>query len=696
MRFRYLAIENFRALVKLELDDLRDVVVVAGPNGSGKTQIFHAIRLLKSVYGGYQPNEWHQWFNEFNIRVDRPSPDLVFLFRERDRPIRIRAEIELVEDEVRYLREHAARIIRQRVWQEIAPHAAQAAFRGGVPAAQAQRLHGDEVTRRTEQELATVMTHLKGRSLIGELTVTPEINVLTLQNPALELVFSTYEPLHLGIVDYHGAHRNYSREGSGRINLDLQASDERMRQHGLYNRQQKYSNIKTELATGYVKELISGQAGTEASGQSVIETLRELFSTFFPGKEFLGPKARADGGLDFPVRTATGSEHDIDDLSSGEKEVLFGYLRIRNTAPHNSVLLLDEPELHLNPALLRGLPQFYHRHLGRALNNQLWLVTHSDALLRESIGQAEFSVFHLQGSDLHTPEENQARRVAVGLDAERAIIDLVGDLASYRPGAKIVIFEGGGDSEFDVRMTLALFPQLRDKINAISGGNKWRVRQLHSLLDEAARIGNLPAEFFSIVDRDSGEEPGTVQALAWDRYHIENYLLEPVYVLAGLRDLALDTEALSAEEGVAQALTLCAAETLDDLVRHDLESKTLKATRQAVRTETDRNRKDIAEAVRDTLEVSRTRLNTILDEQLTLASLQEYEHAARTRFQKDLDSDGWKSTFRGRDVLKRFVGRHVRRVKYEVFRDLVLARMRDAQHEPEGMKAVVDRLLDRK
>ena len=46
------------------------------------------------------------------------------------------------------------------------------------------------------------------------------------------------------------------------------------------------------------------------------------------------------------------------------KEVLFGYLRLRNSAPKYSVVLLDEPELHLNPALVRGLPQFYHRHLG--------------------------------------------------------------------------------------------------------------------------------------------------------------------------------------------------------------------------------------------------------------------------------------------------------------------------------------------
>ncbi|QKQ74600.1 ATP-binding protein [Nostoc sp. TCL240-02] len=61
----------------------------------------------------------------------------------------------------------------------------------------------------------------------------------------------------------------------------------------------------------------------------------------------------------------------INELSSGEKEVLYGYLRLRNTAPRNSVLLMDEPELHLNPRLISGLASFYHKNLGKPLGNQL-------------------------------------------------------------------------------------------------------------------------------------------------------------------------------------------------------------------------------------------------------------------------------------------------------------------------------------
>ena len=97
------------------------------------------------------------------------------------------------------------------------------------------------------------------------------------------------------------------------------------------------------------------------------------------------------------MRLPGGETHDIDDLSSGE-EILYGYLRLRNSTPRRSVILLDEPELHLNPSLLQGFADFYHRHLGVAQENQLWLVTHSDTLLRQAIGNSNYGVFHMLGA----------------------------------------------------------------------------------------------------------------------------------------------------------------------------------------------------------------------------------------------------------------------------------------------------------
>jgi hypothetical protein len=54
----------------------------------------------------------------------------------------------------------------------------------------------------------------------------------------------------------------------------------------------------------------------------------------------------------------------------------------------------------LNPRLISGLPAFYKKNLGEALDNQIWLVTHSDALLRESVGKPGYDVFHMQPASL--------------------------------------------------------------------------------------------------------------------------------------------------------------------------------------------------------------------------------------------------------------------------------------------------------
>ncbi|WP_176596469.1 AAA family ATPase [Sphingobium sp. 15-1] len=67
MRIEEIDVKNFRGIRELCLKGLKSTVVIAGANGSGKSCVFDAIRLLKSAYGGYQQNEWHHWMAEFQI-----------------------------------------------------------------------------------------------------------------------------------------------------------------------------------------------------------------------------------------------------------------------------------------------------------------------------------------------------------------------------------------------------------------------------------------------------------------------------------------------------------------------------------------------------------------------------------------------------------------------------------------------------
>ena len=74
------------------------------------------------------------------------------------------------------------------------------------------------------------------------------------------------------------------------------------------------------------------------------------------------------------------------------------------------------------------------------------------------------------------------------------MLELIGDIAGYRPGGKVVIFEGE-NSEFDVRMTGKLFPTYERKMNFVSGGNKRHGQETSSGIGSAGREERAKAEY---------------------------------------------------------------------------------------------------------------------------------------------------------------------------------------------------------
>lgn len=53
MRIDSLEINNFKIIRYLRLDDIPNLVVIAGPNGSGKTALFDALRVFKEAIATY-------------------------------------------------------------------------------------------------------------------------------------------------------------------------------------------------------------------------------------------------------------------------------------------------------------------------------------------------------------------------------------------------------------------------------------------------------------------------------------------------------------------------------------------------------------------------------------------------------------------------------------------------------------------
>jgi hypothetical protein len=659
-------------------------------NGCGKSSIFDAVRLLKSAYGQYHQHEYQWWFSEFQINVQRIRQDAQRVLHDPRKPLRIQAEFELSDAEQIYLRENAKELYLQMNWAQ---------FRGMhstdgdafVINPVAQRAQGPVVESQTAALMTALERVIDNPTHFAELSMAPDRDPIARPSPVVELMFSVYRPQHLGVLDYHGPNRTYGREQVGGVNLQLEDSSERNSQHALYNTQNKYSGVKTEMAQSYVRQLLAKEAGVAiAHGADLKETLDELFSVFFPGKQFLGARPTLNGGLEFPVRLESGREHDINELSSGEKEVLLGYLRLRNSAPRNSIVLLDEPELHLNPLLIRGLPRFYQKHLGEALGNQLWLITHSDALLREAVDEPAYAVFHMQPAHTTPPSSNQLDRVSVTAAVERAIIDLVGDLATYSPRSKVVLLEGE-DSEVDANLIRELFPEFSERVNLVSMGSKRRVGAVHDLLERASTEGRLDARFYSIVDRDTAGHSlvESDQRFSWDVYHIENYLLEPRFILEAMRSVQLGGALPTAVE-IANALRECAAETVSFLVRTQMDQRINNDMVTCISTSFSPSQ-SVADGFREASERSLERLRRLVADQLSAHQLAEEERKLRLELESALANEHWRSEFKGRDILRRFVGRYNRELglSYEKFRNLIINRMREAGYKPSGMARVI-------
>lgn len=701
MKITSLKISNFKALKKFEISSASDMIILAGPNGCGKTCVLDAIRLLKSAYGGYIPNETQSWLSEFNVTHRPGYIDVAPLLHSADQSLSITAKFTLAPDEVSFLRGDITDLVRDMAVNE-SPDAPFHRFRTFQSLASQARNNEPAIRSASDRIRREIQSELELGSIDAGLIIRPDGSYQLHQCRLLELIFSTFKPGQVGVIDFQNSNRNYRREPSGSINVSIdqtvdQTSD-KARSHSLYNHDQRYSDLKQQLATAYVKALISAKStGRDAAAAhgNLTDTLKELFATFIPNKTFHGPVPSPAGTLKFDVTTTSGGTHDINDLSAGEKEILYGYLLLRNRTPKNSILMIDEPELHLNPRLVADLPAFYSRHLGSALGNQIWLVTHSDAIVRGAISTAGASVLHLQPAETIS-ETNQATPVLGDTGMRALVLNLVGDLAAFRPAEPIVIFEGGADaddaSEFDVHMVTRLFPDFAKRVNSVSGHNRQRVHQIHDALIQARANGLITQQVFSIVDQDD-DASATYKPMTgghiWSRYHIENFLLEARFIREALADLCADRVPFASDEEVEEGLKICAHEAMHKIVSHRVVNSVRSAILNAVKIGCEPTSSNLSAAVSPSIEATRGRLETLWEATLTAGSLDNMIKKTSDDVAAALDNGEWRSKLPGRAILRAFAAKYATlgsgAVGYLTLRNSILGKMVAAGYRPVEM-----------
>lgn len=125
----------------------------------------------------------------------------------------------------------------------------------------------------------------------------------------------------------------------------------------------------------------------KTSIKKVCDDINSIFDVLKPETRLIG---LAEEGEKTPIFSNNSGVHfDIDQLSSGEKQLFLRALSLKMLKVHNSIILLDEPETYLHPAWQEKVIKLYQQ-IGQ--NNQLIITTHSPSVIVECNKKSIFSL----------------------------------------------------------------------------------------------------------------------------------------------------------------------------------------------------------------------------------------------------------------------------------------------------------------
>jgi len=498
MKITKLELIDYKCFVHLVLEDLGDRVVLVGPNGSGKSAILEAIAVVKEYIGTYDPN------------VNRYMETI---------PV---------------LNKHTT------AWPQNQP-----------------------LPIRSDQESATIRVHLQlneaeaavvdGQQLV-EASIcihrSREVSPTTSHSRVPDL-FRHFDPSSgIGVFDYISADRRYSAQRIQSLDITRLSMDSQRRervelpQEG--HQSQKFSAIKHFIISEQLKDLSTFNATGDRTNS--IALLQELFAFFFGPKKLVGGMER-DSELQVVVDTPYGV-HDLDQLSSGEKELFTVFVNLFRIREFPAVILYDEPERHLNPGLEAKVIPALDR---LQTQNQLWISTHGTELVG-SVPMDQIIALSREGgtaAPARFSDESKAARARLFED--------IGARVGLQLSANRIVFLEGKETHADKRILDQLAGKRLPGVLFVASGSALDVQGAATRAGLLIEHASKDAAFLMVLDRDYRDD-ASVEALikrlsdrafVWRCHEVENLLLEPSAILSALQMNGVDLLTTAAEVDAA-------------------------------------------------------------------------------------------------------------------------------------------------
>ncbi|WAC89712.1 AAA family ATPase [Mycobacterium sp. Aquia_213] len=251
------------------------------------------------------------------------------------------------------------------------------------------------------------------------------------------------------------------------------------------------------------------------------DSFRDTLNEVLPHLRFVGVEATSQRRT--PLFDSAGMELAFSRLSGGEREIAFLVGQLERFRLRRGLLLIDEPELHLNPDLLRNWLAFLR---DTVKDGQVWIATHSLEAV-EVAGPSSTFVFERDAAarTVTNPTLLQGRPVLSALSAA------VGSPAFAISRLRFVYIEGDRQSRERERFYTVCGGQ--DVNRFLEGGSCGEVlRRLQYLKDLAADTDE-QLHIGGVIDRDFRPAAERLQIQAQSPVHvlgcheIENLYLYP-------------------------------------------------------------------------------------------------------------------------------------------------------------------------
>lgn len=515
MHVKSLKVKNFRALEDIDVDFDSRVNVIVGPNAVGKTTVLEAIRLVKSLLSPRTQNESMQVL--FSLGASSPhlpqQISLAALARNQNLPVVIGVRFELSQEEIEWLEASIQLICRGLVQARMG----QAFMNPLTLVSFLSTQQGQDALESAQLEVQRALAQLKDErnQCRIQLTISQDAGVQATDNsiwPTLLGMLDQRHPSGLTNFSYFPADRALPR-GEQPIQVGMADAQAQLESH-FSQPHTKYARLKNTIFNAMLM--------SEDGRAELTEEFTRIFSGILKGRRLGGFKVNHLGLLSIVVQdTESGREFEIDGMSSGEKGLILTFLLIERSVTQDGLILLDEPELHLNPAVCKDLLSFLVESYAVRKNLQVFVCSHSPEILAGAFDSDECSLYHLESEKMLTKVRRQDQTVIS--EALRRLGTSESEGLLYQG----TIFVEGVD---DIAVLEAGFgPTLRRFKVKDLGGRREVEKEIRQLQDAEKKGEDLTPRYF-IFDRD--EMPTNLQSsrnlkvLQWERRCLENYLID--------------------------------------------------------------------------------------------------------------------------------------------------------------------------